>query len=762
MNSSSSNSSSSQIPDRDDLETYACALDELILEFDGEGTFLKVCALNQNLLIRPKEELIGRRASEFVGEEFLRPFLDAFKRCLATGQASTMEYSLELQGVLHWFSARIVPVRSVDGKPKTVCMLARDITERKLYERRLAESENRLRAMLESEPECVKLISAEGVLLEMNAAGLRMLEADLAGQIVGKPVRDFLAPEYRDAFRSLNDAVFRGESLIVEFDIIGLKGTRLTVESHAGPLRDAEGRIVGHLAVTRDITQRKQAEARLTESHNLLKSIVEQATDGIFVKDLNGRYLLANSAVAKVAGKPLEEVIGKDQVNVFSAATAHQIRAHDQKAMDTGETEVFEVALAADKSRRILCTEAPYRDSLGKTIGVIGIFHDITEYKQLEEQLLQLQKIEAIGRLAGGVAHDFNNILTIIGGYTEVALRQMPVHGPGRDSLEGIKNAANRAAGLTRQLLAFSRRQVLVPRVIELNAVVSDTLQMLERVIGEDVELVTSLDPALRRVIADPTQISQVILNLVVNARDAMPKGGTLTITSRNRDSRDDRRKTTLPPGAYVVLTIQDTGHGMAAETAKQVFEPFFTTKEMGKGVGLGLSTAYGIVKQSGGDITVESEAGRGATFSIYLPSTDQELPEEPSVAAGKGAACSETVLLVEDEDELREFIREVLVNQGYTVLEGRNGQQGIAVAREYSGIIDLLLTDIVMPGLNGTELADQLMMTRPKVKVLFMSGYAEPASVDLSKLSEEGRFLPKPFSIGDLTLKLRDLLDAE
>jgi PAS domain S-box-containing protein len=754
------NSSSPQIPDRDELETYACASDEIILEFDGEGTFLKVCALNQGLLIRPKDELIGRRASEFLGEEFLSPFLDTFQRCLATGQASTMEYSLELQGVLHWFSARIVPGRSVDGKPKTVCMLARDITERKLYERRLAESENRLRAMLESEPECVKLISAEGVLLEMNAAGLRMLEADRGGQIVGRPVRDFLAPEYRDAFRSLNDAVFRGESLIVEFDIVGLKGTRLTVESHAGPLRDPEGRIVGHLAVTRDITERKRAEARLKESHNLLKSIVEQATDGIFVKDLSGHYLLANSAVAKIAGKPLEEIIGKEQGTVFPPATADQIRAHDQKAMETGKTEVFEVVLAADKPSRILCTEAPYRDSVGKTIGVIGTFHDITEYKQLEEQLLQLQKIEAIGRLAGGVAHDFNNILTIIGGYTEVALRQMPVHGPGSDCLEGIKNAANRAAGLTRQLLAFSRRQVLVSRVIDLNAVVSDTLQMLERVIGEDVELVMSMDPTLRHVMADPTQISQVILNLVVNARDAMPKGGTLTITSRNIDSREERRKTTLPQGEYVVLTIHDTGHGMDAETAKQVFEPFFTTKEMGKGVGLGLSTAYGIVKQSGGDITVESELSRGATFNIYLPSTHEKLPEEISLTAGKGAPCSETVLLVEDEEELREFIREVLANQGYKVLEARNGQQGIVVAREYSGTIDLLLTDIVMPGFNGTELADQLMMTRPKLKVLFMSGYAEPAAVDLSKLSEEGRFLPKPFSVGDLTRKLREMLD--
>ena len=429
--------------------------------------------------------------------------------------------------------------------------------------------------------------------------------------------------------------------------------------------------------------------------------------------------------------------------------------------MEKGETEVFEVVMAADKSSRILCTEAPYRDSVGDTIGLIGVCRDITEYKQLEEQVLQLQKIEAIGRLAGGVAHDFNNILTIIGGYTEVALRQMAMHDPSRESLEGIRNAANRAAGLTRQLLAFSRRQVLVPRVLALNSVVSDTLTMLERVIGEDVKLVMSLDPALHRVIADPTQISQVILNLIVNARDAMPKGGTLTITTRNSDVRKPQRNTTLPSGEYVVLAIEDTGHGMDGETARQVFEPFFTTKEIGKGVGLGLSTAYGIVKQSGGDIAVESTLGQGATFSVYLPSTDKELPVDPSPATVQRVKCSETVLLVEDEAELREFIREVLLSQGYTVLEARNGQQGIEVAREYSGTIHLLLTDIVMPGFNGTELADRLVAVRPDLKVLYMSGYAEPASVDLSKLSEEGRFLPKPFSIGDLTHKLRDLLDG-
>jgi signal transduction histidine kinase/ActR/RegA family two-component response regulator len=390
---------------------------------------------------------------------------------------------------------------------------------------------------------------------------------------------------------------------------------------------------------------------------------------------------------------------------------------------------------------------------------------EIAERKQLEEQLLQAQKMEAIGRLAGGVAHDFNNLLTAIIGYSQLALQRIPPDDPLRHDLDEIRKAGERAATLTRQLLAFSRKQVLQPKVLDLNAVVASTSKMLHRLIGEDIRFRTILDPALKRVKADPGQIEQVLMNLAVNARDAMPNGGSLSIETANvyLDEEYARHHVEVQPGRYVMLAVSDTGCGMSAEVLSHIFEPFFTTKEQGRGTGLGLAMVYGIIKQSGGHIWVYSEPGKGTTFKLYLP-----LAEEADSAAEQALeqtaflpTGTETILLAEDDAQVREFASRVLRELGYKVIEATDGQQALKEA-EQTPNIDILLTDVVMPYVGGKELSERLRSVRPGIKVLFLSGYTEYATLRQGMLGDGDAFLHKPFAPGELARKVREVLDGD
>jgi two-component system, cell cycle sensor histidine kinase and response regulator CckA len=386
------------------------------------------------------------------------------------------------------------------------------------------------------------------------------------------------------------------------------------------------------------------------------------------------------------------------------------------------------------------------------------------ERKKLEEQLRQAQKMEAIGQLTGGIAHDFNNMLTVILGYSELMLKSLPPDAPLRDHVEQVKEAGVRASLLTRQLLAFSRKQVLQPRVLDLNAVLTNMDQMLQRLIGEDIALVAVPAAGLWRVYADPSQIDQIIVNLAVNARDAMPQGGKLTIETANAELEDAyaREHVSVKPGSYVMLAVSDTGCGMDAETQARMFEPFFTTKEPGKGTGLGLSTVYGIVKQSNGNIWVYSELGRGTTFKIYLPSVEAEAKAvEPSREAARTVRGSETILLVEDENPVRALIRSTLQANGYTVLEAHDGKHAIQVCEQHKGPIHLLVTDVVMPGMGGRDLEERLKPSRPNMKVLFMSGYTDKAIVHHGELDPGTAFLQKPFTPDALARKVREVLDS-
>ena len=407
-----------------------------------------------------------------------------------------------------------------------------------------------------------------------------------------------------------------------------------------------------------------------------------------------------------------------------------------------------------------------------KGVSMVVVAHDdITELKQTEEalqeseeQLRQSQKMEAIGRLAGGIAHDFNNLLVPITGYSDLLLLRLGDDDPMRRHAEQIKKSAERAATLTQQFLAFSRKQVLQPRVLNLNAVVTDMDKMLKRLIREDIEWVTLLDPDIGRVKADPGQIEQVIMNLTVNACDAMPEGGKLTIETANveLDERAAERYVGIHSGPYVMLALSDTGWGMDEETRSQIFEPFFTTKDKSKGTGLGLSTVYGIVKQSGGGICVYSELERGSTFKIYLPGVQEAMEslgsEEADINLQQG---SEVILVVEDEPGVRELVCEILSHNGYRILEGCDGEHALRASKEHDGPIHLMVTDVVMPGMSGPELADRLMSQRPDMKVLFMSGYTDKAIVHHGVLDPGVLFLQKPFSPHVLTRKLREVLDA-
>jgi signal transduction histidine kinase len=399
----------------------------------------------------------------------------------------------------------------------------------------------------------------------------------------------------------------------------------------------------------------------------------------------------------------------------------------------------------------------------GVPVGRLAVARDITERRSLEDQLRQAQKMEGIGRLAGGIAHDFNNLLTAIGGRCYLVLDQLAPDHPLRHDLEIVQDAAERAARLTHQLLAFSRKQVLEPRVLDLTATVADIEPLLQRLIGEDIEVTMTLGSALGSVKVDPGQIEQLIINLAVNARDAMPQGGRLTLLTANvsLDEAYARLHAGVEPGRYVMLVVNDTGHGMDATTQARIFEPFFTTKEEGKGTGLGLATVYGIVKQSNGHIAVESAPGQGATFKIYLPIVDA-LPTTDAPVKGSGATPrgSETVLLVEDDEALRSLAREILQVQGYTVLEAGVPGDAMRIAAGHQTPIHLLVTDVVMPQMNGKQLADRLRSGRPELKVLFMSGYTDSAIVEHGVLEPGIQFLHKPFTPAGLGAKVREALD--
>ncbi len=542
-------------------------------------------------------------------------------------------------------------------------------------------------------------------------------------------------------------------------------------ENHdAYSVRDLEflASVGGQIAVA---IERKRTEEELRAAETKFRTLVEQLPAITYVAEFGaaGPWSYVSPQIESLLGfSPTEWVANPEAwIESLHSDDRGRVLAEEAHSQQTGEPFRSQYRMVKRDGRIVWCRDeaSVMTEQSGERKVMLGVIHDITHHRQLEEQLRQAHKMEAVGRLAGGIAHDFNNLLTIIKGFSELMLERA-----GRDetlvrNATQIGKAADKASSLTAQLLAFSRMQVLRPSSLDLNTVVGEMAKMLRRILGEHMNLDTVVDTSLGAVRADQSQIEQVILNLVINARDAMPKGGKITIETANvsLDELYARRRTGVEPGQYVMMAVSDTGSGMDAETQAQIFEPFFTTKGLGKGTGLGLATVYGIVKQSGGWIWVYSEPGRGTTFKVYLPQVDHPIrPTHHNKAVCDRLQGTETILLAEDQDGIRELASEFLKRSGYTILEAKDGSDALRMAEGYPDEIDLLVTDVAMPNIDGPELADRLAVLRPHMKIIFMSGFAEYVK-DNRKLAVPDRVtLQKPFALGTLARKVREVLDAK
>jgi PAS domain S-box-containing protein len=640
----------------------------------------------------------------------------------------------------------------------TVANVLAEAIGRKGAEDELKISEARFRGVVESNMLGILFGDDSGNITGANDALLDMLgytRDDLAAGRISWT--EMTPPNYRKLDeKALEELATSGVCETFEKEFIRKDGSRVPILLGLARLEEDRQRRVGFVL---DISDRKRAEESLKQSESQFRALFENTLDAVLIANDQGAYVDANPAACALLGVPYNEVIGRT-INAFTedndpANASHMLEQLLKNGTMSGELRLRRPdGTIVEVDFSVTANVLPGRH--------LALLRDVTERRKLEEQLRLSQKLESVGMLAGGIAHDFNNLLTVITGYTDLTLRRLDKADPLARNIEEIKKAAERATTLTCQLLAFSRKQVLQPKILDLNSVIANVEKMLGRLIGEDMELHAKPDNRLGQVKADPGQIEQVILNLVVNARDAMPKGGKITIETANvyLDEAYARKHVAVQPGWYVMLAVTDTGCGMTAEMQKNIFEPFFTTKEQGKGTGLGLSTVYGIVKQSGGNIWVYSEVGVGTTFKIYLPLVDEHVTAPDMEAARpESIAGTETILLAEDEEMVRNLARESLRMHGYTVLEAANAGEALLICQQHEGPIHLLLTDVVMPKMSGKELAEQVVSLRPDMCVLYMSGYPNQAIMNHGILDKDFAFIGKPFTPDALVLKVAEVL---
>jgi two-component system cell cycle sensor histidine kinase/response regulator CckA len=721
------------------------------------------------------ERVLGYEREEFIGKNILDLIVPEHRalarrmteeKVLAGGGATTYTVDVLTKSGQRLSLEVNTQIIFDEGAPLAVQGMARNVTERQREAQELSEREHFFRVITESSTDVIAILAADGLVhyvspsfqevlghppdVVLNTSGLQLVHPDdvqAAQQMLTEVTQQkggFGRGEYR-----LRDAA--GEYRYMDVRVRNLL---------ADPI------IRGIAVDARDVSDRRRAEQALRASEERFRKILETTGEGIVLRDTEGYITFVNERFGQMLGYTVDELLGRHVREIITPDHIPLQRASEERRKRTRMAESLDMRFVRKDGSimEAILSVSPTFDEGGDYTGALAMITDVTERKRLEQQLRQSQKMEAVGRLAGGVAHDFNNLLTAIRGHTDLLLSDLPADSALRSDIEEIRGAADRAASLTQQLLAFSRRQMLQPVVLEVDSIIAAMQPLLARLLPRNVVLSTRLDAAETRVRADRSQIEQVLVNLVVNARDAMPNGGELRIVTEPfvMDASFARANPGSSPGAYARISVRDTGVGMDAQTLLHIFEPFFTTKDVGKGSGLGLATVYGIVKQSGGFVRASSAVGAGTEFEIFLPRVSEPVRDSRDAPVHANGTSGETILVAEDEPAVRALTCRILRKRGYHVLEAKDGTEAVEVASSYEGTINLLVTDVIMPNVGGRELSERLARMRPQVKVLFMSGYTDDQLLQRGVLqSGSGNFLEKPFTPDALARKVREVLDS-
>lgn len=642
------------------------------------------------------------------------------------------------------------------GQAQFALLMLQDLTDQ--YQAHLGQIKlsKLLRSVSEATQDALFVKDLKGCYTWLNQA---------AAHFVGKEVDEVIGRDDSELFdakgvellrRRQREILESGISETTEETLTSQGNTRTYLATKA-PYLDEHGKVAGIIGISRDITSQKTAEKQLGESEGLLRAIIDNARAVIWVKSLDGRFRIVNQACCRYWQRDAEHILGKTSRELFPEFQADQFDIHEAQVLASGQPVELEETLELDQEwKTFYSVKFPLLSSTGEIQALASISTDITSSKRLEKQFWQAQKMEAIGRLAGGVAHDFNNQLTIILGNCDLVLYSLPEGNPDRELLMEVYRAGERTARLTRQLLAFSRLSVTTTTALDLNAVVRDTVRVLENMVQDSVSCVQQLEEGVGSIQADPNQLEQMVMNLVSNACDAMPKGGTLTLSTSRRQL--EAPFAGLSPGPFAVLTVRDTGVGISPEIRDRIFDPFFTTKELGQGTGLGLAVAHGIMEQLGGAIQLESHEPSGTSFHCWFPATQQVAAPEPRPESP--LTGSETILVIEDEAGVRKVARLALESKGYSVLEASSGAEAVRLVSDYQGPLHCILSDVVMPGMSGPQAIESIRMQRPDVPVVFMSGYLDESVTSREELAAGRGFVQKPFSPLSLAKTIRQVLD--